>query len=232
MDILRNWIFNLTAEHVLRAQGSDPFIIRDRKPKLYEIAEWAVREGLPLLDPKVIQKTYRVRRLVHQKLELQANNGNKPYFLTGALIAEHLAAAEITIMVCTIGDTLEQLAAELMSTDPLLGWAMDSLGSAAVESLATQACNQVESRAEKQGLRSTISLSPGMVGWPVERGQTELFKLIDTSTIGVRLNKHYQMQPAKTLSLVIGTGRDISIQGKTCDYCAMNTTCQYQNHFI
>jgi hypothetical protein len=233
MNILRNWNLNLTADHVLRSQGTDPDVIRDFKPKLYEIAEWAVREGTPLLDAKVIQKNYLVIRLIHQKLELHAHYEDKHQFLSGSLIADHLATADkVTVIVCTIGDTLERLAAEMMGTDPYLGWALDSFGSAAVESLATQACNQIETQIRAEAMESTIPISPGMIGWPVDLGQAELFKLVDPTQIGVSLSRNYQMQPCKTLSMVIGIGRKIMKHGRTCDYCAVKTTCQYQNHYV
>lgn len=232
MSGINLWEFNLTADHVLKAQGSDPEIIRKRKPLLYEIAEWAVREGLPLLKPTVLQKVYRVGGLRHQKLEIIIDNSDKCSYLSGPLIAQHLAPAEVLFVVlCTIGDDLEQLAAELMATDPLYGWALDSFGSAAVESLTTQACNQIESQARLEGKTCSIPLSPGMIGWAVERGQEEIFGLIDASQIGIALNNNYQMKPYKSISLVIGVGHQMVNSGKTCDYCAMNSTCRYQNHY-
>lgn len=232
MEISRNWEFKLNADHVLSAQGSNPDIIKDRKPILYEIAFWAIEEGTPLLYPAVIQTQYAIQGLRHQKLALVSNSEECQHNLSGPLIAQHLAPAEsVIIMVCTVGDVIEKMASELMKTDPLYGWALDSFGSAAVESLATQACNKAEALAQTVGSKTSIPLSPGMVGWTVDQGQRELFNLIDASQIGVHLNDNYQMLPNKTISLVIGIGQDLMQSGSTCDYCAMNTTCRYQNHY-
>jgi hypothetical protein len=224
---------NLTAEDILKAQGGDPSLIRKRKPKLYEIAKWAVREGNPLVDLKVIQKTYAIQRFVHEKLALKNADDNKNYYLSGPLIARHLALAEeVTAIVCTIGESVETIAAEVMNSDPLHGWALDSFGSAAVELHSEKIYKNIESLANAKGKNTSFPLSPGMVGWPVEVGQRELFNLLEPSKIGVSLNDSYQMYPAKTLSLIIGTGRKGLNNGKTCDYCAMNATCQYQNHYL
>jgi hypothetical protein len=232
MEISRDWEFKLTADHVLRAQGSNPDVIKDRKPSLYEIANWAVKEGSPLLDPAVIKKHYAIQWLRHHKLALVTSSYERQLYLSGSLIAQHLAPAEsVIIMVCTVGDMLEKMAAEFMKTDPVSGWSLDSFGSAAVESLATQACNKVEARAHSEGSKTSIPLSPGMDGWTVDQGQKELFSLIDASQISVQLNDNYQMLPSKTISLVIGIGRHLLRSGTTCDYCAMNTTCRYQNQF-
>lgn len=231
MIILTNWTFDLTAEQVLRVLESNPENARDSKPHLYQLADKVIYEGLPLLDPKVILETYQVNQLIHQKLELQANDNCEHYYLTGPLVVENLATAEKVIaMVCTIGDMVEKRAAEVMKFDLLYGWTLDSLGSAAIESLATQACKQIETQAEAEFMKSTAPLSPGMIGWPVDIGQIELFKLINPSLIDVSLNKNHQMQPCKTLSLVVGIGSKVNSRGKTCDFCALSKTCRYKNH--
>lgn len=232
MEISRDWELKLTAEHVLRAQGSNPDIIKDRKPNLYEIANWAVKEGSPLLDPAVIQRQFTIHELRHQKLVLDSSIDNHQHTLSGSLITQHLASADsVIIMVCTVGEVIENLSAELMKTDPLYGWALDSFGSASVESLATQACNKEEALAMTTGSNISIPLSPGMVGWNLDQGQKEIFNLIDASQIGVHLNDNFQMLPNKTISLVIGTGENLTQSGTTCDHCAMNLTCRYQNHY-
>jgi hypothetical protein len=232
MNILSNWRIELTTNDVLRALGSSPENARLQKTQILKIAELVIRDSLPLLEPRVIQETYQVKGLIQQKLALKERTTHKSYFLTGSLIAKHLATAEQVIaVVCTIGDKLEKLAAEFMKKDALYGWALDSLGSAAVESLAIQACNQIAARAEAEGMKSSVSLSPGMDGWPVDLGQEELFRLVSPSRIGVSLNSNYQMQPSKSLSLVIGIGHEVMSVGKTCDYCSMSTTCLYQNHY-
>ena len=56
--------------------------------------------------------------------------------------------------------------------------ALDAVGSAAVDLLATAMCQQVDEQAGADGLRTTIPLSPGLVGWPLASGQRQLFALV------------------------------------------------------
>jgi hypothetical protein len=235
MPVIKEWTLELNADHILRAQGAEPAAIRARKPGLVEIAEWALQEGRPLMQPTVLFQEIRVQGLKHERLELE--NPENPEIrrgLTGSLIAQHLGPAEhIVVLVCTIGETLENIAAELMTTDPLLGWAMDGLGSAATESLATMACNQIEASAAEAGKQTTLPLSPGMIGWPVDRGQEQIFALLGDkpAQIGIKINSSSMMTPRKSLSMVLGVGTNVGNTGRTCDYCSVSSTCKYQNHY-
>ena len=227
MAILLNWELELDADAVLRGQGADPAAIRQRRPQLAELAEKALADGMKMIRPQVLVERLAVKSLEHQKLNLEGGAS-----LSGEFLAQHLAPAEeLVVVVCTIGREIEARTGDVMGDDVLYGLALYGVGSAAVEALANAACRQVEIEAAGRGLETTIPLSPGMIGWPVEEGQAQIFKLVDASHIGIELFPGGMMQPLKSLSMVIGLGREIGAQGRTCDYCAMRETCRYQDHY-
>jgi hypothetical protein len=227
VPLLEDIKFEIGVDDVLRAQGADPAVIRERKPHLVEIAKRALEEGYSLLQPMLLYERLAAQSFKHETMKL-ANGGS----LRGRLIAQHLAPAEeVIIILSTVGFPLEERSAELVKTDPVGGLAMEGVGSAGVEALANAACNYFEKEALKRGKSTTIPLSPGMEGWPVDQGQTEIFSLIDSKAIGITLTPSYLMLPRKSLSMVIGIGEDILVKGTTCDYCSMKETCRYQNHY-
>ncbi len=233
MPILNKWEFLLAPDDVLRSQGADPEVIKLRRPSLVKITENAIARGTPLLQPQVLYEKYPVKGLVHERLELEGSTSNtkKPH-LSGQLIAQHLARSQaVIIMVCTIGSAIDEMVSSLFKVDPSLAVAMDGVGSAAVESLAIQACNYFEDQVKSEGLNTTLPLNPGMVGWPVEQGQPEIFTLLDSEDIQVTLNESCMMSPNKSLSMVLGVGKDISPVGTSCDYCSLKGVCKYQNHY-
>lgn len=233
MPILNQWEFPLTVDEVLRSQGADPQAIKQRRPSLLEITADAIARGMPLLQPQVLYERYPVSGLVHQRLELDAGSSNsrKPH-LSGQLIAQRLARSqEIIVMVCTIGSLLDEMVSGIFKVDPTLAVALDGVGSAAVESLAIQACNYFEDQAKSGGFNTSMPLNPGMVGWPVEQGQPEIFTLLDSEEIQVTLNESCMMSPNKSLSMVLGVGKDVSPVGSSCDYCSLKGVCKYQNHY-
>jgi hypothetical protein len=235
MPVLKDFKFSqtLNADHILRAQGADPQSIRIRRPAIVEIAEWALKEGIALLEPNVVYRQLRVKKLRHERLELEGEEGGETrYSLSGSLIAQHLGPAEqVVILVCTIGSMLESIASDVMATNPLQGWALDGLGSAAVEALALEATNYFEENSASQGLQTSTPLSPGMIGWPVDQGQGQIFSILDTRPIGVFLTSDSLMIPRKSLSMVLGFGVQIDQAGRTCDFCNLKETCRYQNHY-
>ncbi len=225
MPILYEWDLELDVDGVLRGQGADPGIIRARSPHLVETAARALEEGRSFLEPAVLYEELRVESRVHQRLHLAGGAA-----LSGRPVARHLGPADkVIVLLCTIGDALETLASEVMMSQGVYGLALDGVGSAAVEALANSACRRFSAEAAVEEMQTTIPLSPGMAGWPVDEGQRQLFSLVDAGQIGVTLTENYLMIPRKSLSMVVGVGRHVDSTGRPCDYCSMVETCRYQH---
>lgn len=226
-QILRGWSLKIQPEQVLRAQGMDPDLPRPRSPVLADLVEQALELGPALVDPVVLTRQLGVTGLRHECLQIEGG-----FELSGPLISQHMAsAAWVRALICTLGPELEARVAFEMRRNPPLGMALDAYGSAAIQELATMACGYLEAEAQGQGLGSTIPLSPGMIGWPLDQGQLELFALVDATQIGVSLTTGLQMIPCKSLSMVVGLGNDMERSGRACDYCSMRDTCRYQDHY-
>lgn len=227
MPVWQAEVLDFDIDAVLRGQGADPGAIRARNPRLVEIAGRALEVGRNLLEPKTLYRELDVDVLRHERLVL--TNGQ---FLSGTLVSNHLGPARrVALILCTVGDALEAHAAEVSRDDIVFGLALDGVGSAAVEALAHAACKYFEDQAEEQGFQSSIPISPGMVGWPVDKGQPEIFNILEPEQIDVHLTEYGLMIPRKSLTMVVGFGPQMITAGQTCDYCAMRETCRYQDHY-
>jgi hypothetical protein len=233
MPILDVWELQLNIDQVLRAQGANPEEIRLRRPDLVNTIEKAISIGKHFLHPQVLYGKYHVVNFTHERLELDTGNlkpGN--HFLSGKLISQQLAQAkEILILCCTIGAELDDHVASLFKIDPGLAIALDGVGSAAVETLAIQACNHFENQVKMDGLTTTIPINPGMIGWPVNQGQPQIFSLLDCEEIQVTITDSWMMVPMKSLSMVLGIGDNLISGGTPCEYCSLKVICKYQNHY-
>jgi hypothetical protein len=224
--ILRDWNLEIDVDMILRAQAADPAVLRARSPHLITFARRALEQGRPLLEPVVAYHQFHVVGMRHGKMILEAG------ILSGQVVSQHLSMAEqIVVMVVTIGEKIERLVSELMNEDWPYALAMDGLGSAAVEALAAAACRHFEERAEAEGLKTTVPFSPGMMGWPADEGQRQIFGLVDAAQAGVRLTEGWMMVPRKSASAVVGIGKNIGQQGKPCDYCIMSKNCRYRQQY-
>ncbi len=238
------------ADAVMRGQGADPTILRARRPALAQIAEQALEEGSPLVEPSVICRAFEVEGVRHERLMLEGG-----VELRGKLIAEHLGMAKrLYVLLCTIGPMLETYAGEMWSESITLSLALDGVGSAAVEALANAACRRLEEMAAAEGWQTSIPISPGMVDWPVGEGQPQIFNLLagrslegqarsaptadlrevedeKETTLPVTLTDSAMMTPRKSLTMVVGTGPEMITGGKTCDFCSLREVCRYQDHY-
>jgi hypothetical protein len=222
---LTNWHLDITADMVLRGQGADPAVIRRRSPRLGKIAEQGLDEGLRLIQPAVVYRILSVELLRHESLLFVG--GAK---WTSALLSQHLAQAEqVVAIVCTLGEAIERQISVSMPEDPSLALALDGFGSAALDVLGAEICSKLEAEARASGLHTSIPISPGMIGWPVDVGQRQIFTALDAEQIGVTLNDSFLMIPRKSISMVLGIGSIPFTAGRPCDFCGLRETCRYQN---
>lgn len=218
----------IDVDAVIRGQGADPAILRQRRPAMVKLAEQALEEALPLVEPLVTYRAYAVEGVRHESLLLAG--GRK---LTGKLLAQHLAQArQVYILLCSIGASVEQYSAELWASSPAYSLAVDGVGSAAVEALANAACRHFEQQAAGQGWQTSIPLSPGMIDWPLVEGQPQIFDLLDDEPLAVELTPSTIMLPRKSLTMALGVGPQMTTAGRTCDFCSLKEVCRYQDHYV
>ncbi len=224
--ILHDFQLNIDVDMVLRGQGADPEVIRARKPRLADIAERALQEGQTLIEPAAVYRVAPVDILRHERLIF-----TEGVPLTGALIAQHLAPAQaVAFMVCTLGAAIDERIMALMPRDPAYALALDGFGSAAAEALGVELCARLEQEAAAQGRCTSVPISPGMLDWPVDVGQPQIFSNLDADVIGVTLNESAMMSPRKSTSMVLGFAPTPFAAGTPCDFCALRGTCRYQHH--
>jgi hypothetical protein len=135
---------------------------------------------------------------------------------------------DVAVVVCTIGDALERRVSELWEARELpLASMLDSVGSGAVESLAEHV-NDLLCQQGLPDLRVTNRISPGYADWDVAE-QPRLFRLVSADAIGVGLNAACVMTPGKSISLLVGAGRQARVDHyfTQCARCWMRD-CTYR----
>jgi len=146
----------------------------------------------------------------------------------GRTVAGQLARSEgVFVFLCTAGPGIEERSRRLMAEgDPFTGFIADAVGSLVVDAAMDRVHDRVEALACAQGLRITNRYSPGYCGWHV-REQQQLFRLLPAGFCGVSLSESSLMKPIKTVSGVIGLGRDARRNPYTCRLCDLED-CLYR----
>jgi len=131
--------------------------------------------------------------------------------------------------ICTVGEAIEARVRALFDAREFpLAVMLDSVGSAAVESLAEYVNDVLCQAGLAEGVKVTNRVSPGYAGWDTAE-QRQLFALCSGAPIGVTLNEACFMLPAKTITFLVGVGPAVRVDHyfTQCRRCWMRD-CAYR----
>lgn len=177
---------------------------------------------------------------VYRKVEATINRENKTYiqtenidFKVGKTICTELnGSSAYAFFICTAGATISSVSQKLLhGDDPVLGYVYDVMGSAIAEAVGDKIQEIIKTEAEKKGEKITNRYSPGYCHWNVE-DQHNLFSLFDGKTCGVSLTPSALMHPVKSISGVIGIGKEVKFRDYQCDLCTLENCVYRNNHSI
>ena len=226
VTIVRDIHLNLEKSQILRREG----IKRESsvRPEIMTLIDELLVNinDKRLLEPVCDYEICPISRSDHNQLSLAGEIVLHNPTLTSALSE----AAEIAVVVCTIGPKLERQVTEYTSgSEPLRGLLLDGIGSAAVDSLAQEACQLIQNEASLRGYQAGRPFNPGTPGFPITE-QWQLFRLVPAEEIGVSLAASGMMVPRKSVSMVIGLGQQAPVweRSESCSHCNLSKTCIYR----
>ena len=184
----------------------------------------ALALGESLMEPRAV---YRAAKVTGQEPDVIQAGGEALHIpeigrLWGTL--EAVGAA-----ICTVGRAIEDRVRELWEERELpLAMMLDSVGSAAVESLAEYVNDLLCQAAIPSSMRVTNRVSPGYAGWDTAE-QVALFRLCPGLPIDVTLNDSCVMVPGKSISILVGIGPEARVDHyfTQCRRCWMRD-CDYR----
>lgn len=163
-----------------------------------------------------------------ESFEIAAMDGNKVKFVNGvefesSMLAKVLAKSEEVIMtVVTVHgyDETEKAAGDGFDLLFVDGWR-----TALAECANAEMWRVLEKEMRRRGLYITHGWSPGQHQVDIKL-QKQLFNALQPEEIGVTLSPTYMMSPKKSISSVIGVGRDPSAPDmRACDFCEKRDSC-------
>jgi hypothetical protein len=222
LQVLTDLPLAIDPDEVLRFQGYKKG--RDvATPDVRVLLDDALGAGARLMAPRAVARWVPVARPDAHALDVDGETLTIPRI--GALWGP---VTDVAVVVCTIGDALERRVSELWEARELpLASMLDSVGSGAVESLAEHV-NDLLCQQGLPDLRVTNRISPGYADWDVAE-QPRLFRLVSADAIGVGLNAACVMTPGKSISLLVGAGRQARVDHyfTQCARCWMRD-CAYR----
>lgn len=144
----------------------------------------------------------------------------KKTFNTGTIIAKPLIKSEtLAIFTVTLGKEIDkQIRDYFNSGDSLKGYILDLIASETAELVACKLEETVEKYVEKFDYKISNRYSPGYCGWSVSE-QKILFDLLPENFCGITLTESNLMLPLKSISGIIGIGKNVIKSDYQCDIC-------------
>jgi cobalamin-dependent methionine synthase I len=135
----------------------------------------------------------------------------------------------VALFICTAGEELSRCSQELLKGDhPVLGYILDLMGSMVVESATDELQKQIKQMAQKDELQITNRYSRGYCKWSVA-DQHKLFSFFPSNCCGIGLTDSSLMHPVKSVSGIIGLGKEVKFREYTCDLCSQ-VDCFHKDH--
>ena len=125
------------------------------------------------------------------------------------------------VFLCTVGPEMEKWSKQLMDSGELVkGYIVDAVASVTVESAMNKIQDILKQKQVSNGQHITHRFSPGYCGWPVS-DQKVLFSFFPEQFCGITLTESSLMLPIKSISGIVGIGREAKKRAYPCKICKM-----------
>lgn len=136
-------------------------------------------------------------------------------------------AEKVALFICTAGPEVGLRSRRSMKEGDLLrGYVYDVIGSEVVENAADRMQEELRLAVAVGGLKITNRFSPGYCGWDVAE-QHKLFSFFPDNYSGITLTESALMNPVKSVSGLIGIGREVLYAPYQCHLCE-DKNCIYR----
>lgn len=153
-------------------------------------------------------------------------------FSTGRTIARQLKnCSGIAIFICTAGQSISDLSKQMAaSNDGMMAYLFDVIGSVCTEKAADYLENLLLKDLGQSEYRISNRCSPGYCGWDVAE-QQKLFALLPENFCGVKVSETSLMNPIKSVSGIIGYGKNMAKLDRPCAQCKETACIHKLNHY-
>ena len=232
MKIVKDIQLKIDEDEVLRYLGYSKRKMVAPKEIVLQIVREEIARSYNLFEPQGIYSPIKIRQISFSDGRVVLENDFVVNF--NNLVINLLKGTNCLVLgVVTVGSTLENNVTELFARGEYpRAIALDAVGTVSVRSLSHYMRSLVCQEVKEQNLQTTKYFSPGSADWDISQ-QKNIFQIIPVDKIGVKLTESYMMIPQKSLSWVIGIGKDISRLSKekgTCKICKLKS-CQYRKTF-
>lgn len=176
-----------------------------------------------------IRGAYMLSDDFHIDLENRQIFSNNILFETKQIVTHQLRRSEKAVwFLCTAGEEISEYSRFLMQhEDMIAGYVVDVLSNIVVDRAMDKIQNSLKYEMEAMGLKITNRYSPGYCDWDISE-QKKLFQIFPENFLNISLTESCLMIPTKSVSGIIGIGKEVKFNEYTCNLCN-DVRCSYRN---
>lgn len=212
-------VIDVPLREVLRMMGCGNKTSND---SIVATARRLLDEALPRIRPRAVYRVCDVTGMTDSRIDL----AGWPSF-EGPISGFLKPARRVAVYVVTIGNATQELGnRRIQEGNVFEGYCFHAIGAAAADMAADAMADLIRDRETTPAEDITPPFSPGYCGMGLDQ-QRVLFSIVHGAKIGVTLRPTFFMEPAKSISGVIGIGPEEEIveHGVPCEWCEL-TTCK------
>ena len=134
---------------------------------------------------------------------------------------------QVAMFLCTAGEDFTRMTNQLNEQGDIMEvYILDAIGSLTVEKAMDKIQESLKISVQEKGYKISNRYSPGYCNWPLSN-QKSLFELIGENPAGIKLSDSCLMTPRKSVSGIIGIGKNLKHHEYGCKICS-NSTCIYR----
>ncbi len=144
-------------------------------------------------------------------------------FYPGKIILNQLKnSTGIILFLATVGTYFDNSVKKAFKdNDFIKALILDTIGSEMVEYVCSLLEKFLTEEFNKKGYKLSNRLSPGYCEWNVSE-QKKLFSFFPKNFCNIKLNKSFMMSPIKSVSGIIGYGKNVKKMEYSCKICGMD----------
>lgn len=169
-------------------------------PKLEAELKRAVDIACTLISGKGVYRTFPIEAKDRERIRLVGLE-DALESLSLAKVLEH--AEFVSVLVATIGPSLDRMVEELTQAEPALAYLLDRIGGWMADYMAGKIDERIEAEAKRAGFGRTMRYSPGYGDFPLSY-QPLLLEKVEGWRVGVALTEGFMLVPQKSVTALIG----------------------------
>jgi len=192
-------------------------------PELDGIIEECMRSMRETVSPFQTRMTFDIR-VQTDGIHLE----NTGITLPGTDIRRHLDGCnQAVLLAVTLGTAADSLIRHWEAADITRSLVLDACATQYIEQLCDELEKQVKQEASDRGLAITPRFSPGYGDLPLDT-QPKLLAVLDAGRrIGLTCTERFILIPRKSVTALIGLGKELHERPGGCESCPLQSTCGF-----